>query len=194
MLTEGQMAHAITILAELVVGVKPTDTSSLTAANQILFSVARKTTSVDFIQAQRVRNIIMQHLSHLYDDHPGLIIVTPTTPEAGWRIECPGDLTYGFSDANKQLRNMEYVWLANFSGCPAITCPAGFTDPHPCVEGTGKIPIGIMGMGEWCSEDDPIAFGQVVSLFNPPLTLFFGLGKTFNNHLFSSTATTVKPT
>ena len=55
-----------------------------------------------------------------------------------------------------QIRNMEYAYLANFSGCPAISVPAGYVDP---IEGTGKVPIGLMGMGEWCSEDDLLAFG-----------------------------------
>ena len=51
---------------------------------------------------------------------------------------------------------MEYAWLANFAGCPAISVPAGYVDP---VEGDGKVPIGLMGMSEWCCEDELIAFG-----------------------------------
>ena len=97
----------------------------------------------------------MQHLAHLYEQHPGMIIVTPTTPNAGWHIN-PGDLKYGCSDGNTQIRNMEYAWLANFTGCPAISVPVGFVDP---VEGNGKVPIGLMGMSEWCGEDDLISFG-----------------------------------
>lgn len=49
---------------------------------------------------------------------------------------------------------MTYAWLANFSGCPSISVPCGYaSDPE------GKVPIGLMGMGEWCSEDELIAFG-----------------------------------
>ena len=118
-------------------------------------SIGKKTTGVDFLQAQKLRNLLMQHLAHLYEQHPGMIIVTPTTPNPGWHIN-PGDLKYGCSDGNSQIRNMEYVWLANFTGCPAISVPVGYVDP---VEGTGKVPIGLMGMSEWCEEDDLIAFG-----------------------------------
>lgn len=114
LLAEGQSAHAMSILTELAAGVDPADTHKLTPANKVLLSVGRKTTSVDFLQAQRMRNLLMQHLSYLFDQHPGLIIVTPTTPNAGWRIES-GALAYGITNANQQLRNMEYVWLANFS-------------------------------------------------------------------------------
>lgn len=155
---EGQLAHALTILTELVVGVKPSDTSKLTPANKVLLSVARKSTSVDFLQAQRLRNLIMQHLSHLYTKHPGLIIVTPSTAEAGWRIE-PGDLAYGLSNSNKQLKNMTYAWLANFSGCPAISVPCGYADPPPSTKDSSKVPMGLCGMSDWCSEDALIAFG-----------------------------------
>ena len=84
-----------------------------------------------------------------------MIIITPTTPNAGWHIN-PGDLKYGVSDGNMQIRNMEYAWLANFVGCPAISVPVGYVDP---VEGNGKVPIGLMGMSEWGGEDDLIAFG-----------------------------------
>ncbi|GIZ42497.1 hypothetical protein CKM354_000576300 [Cercospora kikuchii] len=150
---EGQLAHAMSILSELATGVLQIDQPKLTPANKVLLGVARKTTGVDFLQAQRLRNLLMQHLAHLYEKHPGLIIVTPTTPNAGWRIGA-GELNYGMTDANKQLRNMEYVWLANFCGAPAITAPVGYeNDPD------GKIPIGLMGMAEWCEEDNLIAFG-----------------------------------
>lgn len=51
---------------------------------------------------------------------------------------------------------MEYCWLANFVGCPALSVPVGYVDPSV---GGGKVPIGLMGMGEWCSEDELIEFG-----------------------------------
>ncbi|KAK4503834.1 hypothetical protein PRZ48_004749 [Zasmidium cellare] len=150
---EGQLAHAMTILSELCQGVKASDTHKLSAPNKVLLSVARKTTSVDFLQAQRLRNLIIQHLSHLYEKHPSLLILTPTTPSAGWRIES-GDLSYGLTNANKQLRNMTYAWLANFSGCPSISVPIGYA-PDP----KGDVPIGLMAMSEWCGEDELVAFG-----------------------------------
>ncbi|KXT05198.1 hypothetical protein AC578_8397 [Pseudocercospora eumusae] len=155
LLPEGQLAHAMTILSELSIGIPQTSTHLLSPANKVLIPVARKTTAIDFLQAQRLRNLIMQHLSHLYSQHPGLIIVSPTTTEAGWKLET-GDLRYGLTDANKQLKNMEYAWLANFCGCPAISVPIGYDTP---ADGKGRVPIGFMGMGEWCSEDELIAFG-----------------------------------
>lgn len=49
---------------------------------------------------------------------------------------------------------MEYVWLANFTGCPAINCPAGLTKDQ------NKVPVGVMAMGEWGTEEDLIAFAR----------------------------------
>lgn len=156
MLPEGQLAHAMTILSEIGSGVP--SVKDITAPNKILISVGKRTPSVDFLQAQKLRNLLMQHLAHLYEQHPGMIILSPTTPNAGWHVN-PADLKYGCSDGNKQLRNMEYAWLANFVGCPAIGAPVGYVDP---VEGTGKVPVGLTGMGEWCDDDGCIAFGYDV--------------------------------
>lgn len=155
MLVDGQRAHALTIMTEILSGCTPSTLAQLTPANKILLSVASQTGSVDFLQAQRMRNILMQHLTHLFDTHPGLTIITPTTPNAGWPFE-PRDLVYGVSDGNTQLRNMEYAWLANFSGCPALTAPVGYLDP---AVGEGKVPVGLMGMSEWGDEDELVSLG-----------------------------------
>lgn len=152
-LHEGQMAHAMTILAEIAT--LNTPLHKVTAPNKILISTGRSTPAPDLLQAQKLRHIIMQHLSHLYATHPGLIILTPTTPNAGWPIHL-GDQAYGASNANMSVRAMEYVWLANFSGCPAIGAPMGYVKPE---QGEGKIPGGIMGMGEWGSDEELVGFG-----------------------------------
>ncbi|OCK84846.1 amidase signature enzyme [Lepidopterella palustris CBS 459.81] len=155
MIHEGQMAHAMTILAEIA-ALHP-DVTDLTAANKILITVGSKTPATDLLLAQKLRNILMEHLAYLFQKHPGLIIVTPTTPNPGWHISGgKGDLKYGVSDANMSVRSMEYVWLANFTGVPCITFPVGYVDP---VEGKGKIPIALSGNGEWGSEDELIEFG-----------------------------------
>jgi Asp-tRNA(Asn)/Glu-tRNA(Gln) amidotransferase A subunit family amidase len=153
LLQEGQLAHAMTILAE---GIDLSHSIwDLTPPNRVLLSVARQTPTIDFLLAQRVRNAIMEHLAHLFQKHPGLIIVTPTTPNAGWAIE-EADLACGMSNANMTLRNMEYVWLANFTGIPCLQMPVGYVDG---VKGKGKVPIGMSGQSEWGSEDALIEFG-----------------------------------
>jgi Asp-tRNA(Asn)/Glu-tRNA(Gln) amidotransferase A subunit family amidase len=154
LLHQGQLAHAMTILAEGASG-HNTSIYDLTPANRILMSVAQQTPATDFLLAQRVRNIIMEHLAYLFRKHPGLVIVTPTTPNAGWPID-PADLSHGMTDANMQLKNMEYVWLANFTGVPCIQFPVGYVNGE---KGTGTVPVGMSGQGEWGSEDALIEFG-----------------------------------
>jgi len=162
-LSEGQSAHAITILSEMATTAKSQFHPSrpwltdLTAANKVLLSVGSQTPAPDYILAARLRHLIMSHLAFLYQKHPGLVIVTPTTPIAGWPIGQEGDLKYGFTDANLSLRNMEYVWLANFTGCPALSCPVGYVSP---AKGSGDIPVGFHAMGEWGSEDALIEWGR----------------------------------
>lgn len=154
LLHQAQIAHAMTILAE---GASSLQNSihDLTGPNRVLLSVAKQTPATDFVLAQRVRNILMEHLAHLFRAHPGLIIVTPTTPNAGWAIG-DGELSHGVTDANKQIRNMEYVWLANFTGIPCIQFPVAYVDG---AKGSGKVPLGLSGHGEWGSEDALIEFG-----------------------------------
>ncbi|KAF1814077.1 amidase signature enzyme [Eremomyces bilateralis CBS 781.70] len=154
-LVEGGQAHAITILSEIASGFPSARATNLTPANRVLLAVAGRARAQDLLAAQRVRNALMQHLAHLYRAHPGLIIVTPTTPLAGWAIG-DGDLSDGVSDGDRSIRNMEYVWLANFTGCPALSMPVGYVAPGT---GQGDIPVGLMGMGEWGAEEELIRWG-----------------------------------
>lgn len=155
LLTEGQLAHAMTIMAEGVAGFKQS-IYSLTPPNRVLMTVGRQTPATDFLLAQRLRHLLMQHLADLFTKYPGLVIVTPTTPNAGWPID-EAELSHGVTNANMQIRNMEYVWLANFTGIPCIQFPMGYVDG---VKGKGKVPVGMSGQGEWGSEDALIEFGH----------------------------------
>ena len=135
---EGQKAHALTILSESRSSVSQSDISKLTYANQLLLNVAGShATAQDFLFAQRLRCLQMSHLQWLWEEHPGMMVVTPTTPCAGWKIKKPSDVTgYGVSDGDMSLRSMEYVYLANWTGCPAISVPLGYAE--------GDVPVGFM--------------------------------------------------
>jgi Asp-tRNA(Asn)/Glu-tRNA(Gln) amidotransferase A subunit family amidase len=156
-LPEGQLAHAMTILAEI--GSEIHDFTGLNPANKILLSVGKHTPALDFLLAQKLRQLLMQHLAFLFRRHPGLVVISPTSPIAGWHISGgDADLKRGVTDANMSLRNMEYVWLANFTGCPALTIPVGRAEPK---EGSGDIPVGLMAMGEWGNEDGLLEWGRI---------------------------------
>ncbi|EXJ83535.1 hypothetical protein A1O1_07158 [Capronia coronata CBS 617.96] len=155
LLPQGQKAHALTILSETRSQYSTDKIKQLTWHNQLLLNVAGShATAQDFIFSQKLRNLLMCHLAWLWEEYPGLLVLTPTTPCAGWKIGKPSDVTsgYGVSDGDMSLRSMEYVYMANFTGAPAITCPMGYTD--------AGVPVGLMAMGEWGSEEQLIAFGK----------------------------------
>jgi Asp-tRNA(Asn)/Glu-tRNA(Gln) amidotransferase A subunit family amidase len=139
-LPQGQKAHALTILSEVRSSVTPTQIAKLTYANQLLLNVAGShATCQDFLASQRLRELLMTHLASLWKKYPGMLVVTPTTPCAGWKVGDPGDVVKGgrgVSDGDMSLMSMEYVFVANWTGCPAISCPMGFAE--------GDVPVGIM--------------------------------------------------
>ena len=156
-LPEGQLAHTVTILGEITTDI--TDFRGLSSANKILLSIGKHTPATDFFLAQKLRNLLMQNLAFLFKKHPGLLIVTPTTPDAGWHISGgASDLKNGITDGNMSLKTMTYTWMANFLGNPALTIPVGRVNPQ---EGEGQIPVGLMAMAEWGEEEQLLAWGRV---------------------------------
>lgn len=139
LLPEGQKAHALTILSEARSQITRHQLPRLSWHNQLLLNVAGShATAQDYIFSQKLRNLLMSHLAWLWEKYPGLLVLTPTTPCAGWKIGHPSDVTsgYGVSDGDMSLKSMEYVYLANFLGTPAISCPMGYADAN--------VPVGLM--------------------------------------------------
>ncbi|RFU26548.1 hypothetical protein B7463_g9790, partial [Scytalidium lignicola] len=165
-LVEGQLSHAMTVLTDATTMLPIT--KNLTAANKVMLALGTVTPASDYLLAQKLRTLLMQHLAYLWKKYPGMIIVTPTTSCAGWRVKHrSAEMSYGVSDGDHTLKTMEYVWMANYAGLPAITVPAGFVVPEgrrnagevADEDVEGKIPVGLMGNGEWCSEDTLLQWG-----------------------------------
>ncbi|KAI2616320.1 amidase signature enzyme [Hypoxylon sp. NC1633] len=161
-LQEGQYAHSAWALTEAIalqrsrVSDPNNALANLNHCNQLLLTVGGCTSGADMIKYGQLRALIMQHLAFLWKTHPGLLVVTPTSPEAGWLIH-PGDQAYGFSDGNVTIRNMMYIWLANSTGCPAVSAPVGYVDPE---KGDGKLPVGLMAMGDWGAEEQLLSWAK----------------------------------
>ncbi|KAK0624649.1 amidase signature domain-containing protein [Bombardia bombarda] len=168
-LSQGQLAHAAICLAE---GADEAKTRTrdparwlqlLSHPNRILLGMGSQTPAGEYLRYGQIRNVIMQHMAFLYEKYPGLLVLSPTTPIAGWPVKS-GDDAYGFSEGNTSIMNMTYAWYANMCGCPAVTCPAGYVDPK---QGKGKLPVGLMAMAEWGEEEQLLAFaGDVEGYLN----------------------------
>ena len=92
-----------------------------------------------------------------------MVVVSPTTPNAGWAIGAgAGERKTGLLDGNMSVRNMTYIWMANFLGCPALSVPVGRVSGEGTAQGKeGGVPVGLMGMGEWGGEDGLLEWGRV---------------------------------
>lgn len=152
---EGRSAHSLICVAEMSEMARkrtpnPADWLSLVgSANKLLMSVATQTPSADYIKANSLRELLMQHVAFLFQKYPNLLIVTPTTPIIGWP-KAPGDEAYGASNTNVAHQNMMYVFLANMTGTPSVSVPAGYVDPD---QGEGRLPVGMLATGEWGAEE-----------------------------------------
>ncbi|KAJ9150301.1 N-acylethanolamine amidohydrolase [Pleurostoma richardsiae] len=168
-LREGQLAHSALCLCEAADEARARAPPGgnwldlLNYPNKVLFGVGAQTTAGDYLKFAQVREALMRHLAALYQRYPGLLVVTPTTADPGWRIH-PGDLRYGMSDGNMSIRNMMFCWLANVVGCPSVTAPVGYVDPDA---GTGKLPVGMLAMGEWGAEEQLLVWaGEAETYIN----------------------------
>lgn len=161
-LNEARIAHSLLCVTEMVEDARrrtpnPANWLDLVSwANKLLFSISRHTPAADYIKANALRELHMRHLAYLFQKHPGLLIMAPTSPFAGWPRH-PGDEPYGSSDTNRTVQSMVYIFLANLTGVPALTVPVGYVDPD---QGEGKMPVGLMAMGEWGAEEDLLQFAK----------------------------------
>lgn len=134
-------------------------TDPLSPANAISTCLGAQTPAADYIKFAQLRSVVMRHLAHLFETHgSSLLVVTPTLPDEGYPID-PRDAARGFTDGNRTLRSMMFVWLANMSGCPAVTIPVGYAEPAEG-QGEGRLPVGMMAMGMWGEEERCLAWAR----------------------------------
>lgn len=167
LLHEARLAHGAVNLAEAAqhaqarlppaeaaaTGVRWTDL--LAPANAVACSVGAQTTAGDYLRFAQVRAVVMRHLAALFERHgAGLLVASPTLPDAGYAVH-GGDEAYGFTDGNRCLRSMLFVWLANMSGCPAATTNGGYVAAD---QGEGTLPVGLMALGMWGEEERCLAW------------------------------------
>lgn len=134
-----RVAHTITIAGEMAQALGHTYAQHHKehgADVRINLALARAMSAQDYIQAQRVRRRMINHLTQVFNQVD--VIMTPTTGITAPRIR-PKALSGGESDLTTLFEIMRFATLANLTGLPAISFPAGY-DP-------AGLPIGMQAIG-----------------------------------------------
>ena len=142
-LDEIRIAHAITILAEIAAAMhKYLPQRKLHApAVRLSLVLGESLTSLDYIQAQRVRTRAMAAFRTVFQQVD--VIITPATALAAQPIPTAG-LKGGWSDLGTDTEMMRFIFPSNFTGNPAISFPAGY-------DGRG-LPVGLQAIGRHWEE------------------------------------------
>ncbi|KAI8088981.1 amidase signature domain-containing protein [Halteromyces radiatus] len=137
-------AHLVTICSEMYdfASRYQDQRRSFSAYTRIMSVISQNLDARDYVRAQQVRGLMMNHLQRIFDDDNVDLILTPTTA-----IQAPcipkRAHSYGLSNATWTTKSMEYTTLANLTGIPAVTIPSGFHN--------GK-PLAIQLMATWFNE------------------------------------------
>ncbi|KAI9270707.1 amidase signature domain-containing protein [Phascolomyces articulosus] len=139
-------AHAITICSEMNTfaeqALEGKPKSNYTPSTRVMMAISEHISAQDYYKAQQVRTQVIEHLSQVFKKDKVDLLLLPTTaitapelPQSAFR--------YGMSDTVKTTGAMVYATLANFTGLPALSVPAGFHNNKP---------VGMQLIGEWWNE------------------------------------------
>ncbi|MCA9551781.1 MAG: amidase, partial [Myxococcales bacterium] len=138
-----RVAHAVTILTEMATAMDryPEHRGDLAPHVRVNLSVARRFTGTDYVRAQRVRALAMRQMDALFAQVD--LLATPTTAITAPKIPVD-DPKETWSDLSTVTELMRYAFLANLTGHPALTVPAGHDD--------AGLPVGLQLTGDHWQE------------------------------------------
>ncbi|MCA9690473.1 MAG: amidase [Myxococcales bacterium] len=133
-----RVAHVVTIAAEMARSMEPfmaRHRKDFSLEVRINLAIARGLTARDYIKAQQVRTLAVDHWTQLLHDVD--VIATPTTAAVAPEIRADA-LARGESDFVVLSEIMRYAPIPNLTGLPAITYPVGQV---------GALPVGLQLIG-----------------------------------------------
>ncbi|CAG8743938.1 27527_t:CDS:2, partial [Racocetra persica] len=142
-LEDARIAHLISIGSEhcsVVDGFKK-QAHLLNLPNRATIATLRNANAIDYIKAQQVRTRMMRNMSGVFSDVN--LILTPTCAITAPPIYQRA-LKYGEINTSVTADGIRFVQVANLTGIPAITVPAGYDDKN--------LPIGLQFMAKWYDE------------------------------------------
>ncbi|KAF9363733.1 hypothetical protein BGX34_003422 [Mortierella sp. NVP85] len=179
-LFENGKAHNITIVGEMLAKVYE-DRKKLNHQTRTELALMASLRMQDFVKAQQQKTRSIRYLETLFGhkdtdpSHQALyphlsgqgsidVIVTPTVANLPPKISA-GAESHGESNYHNNVKTMQYVMMANFTGIPAITAVAGYSKEE-YVHWNGDeystgFPIGIQFMGQWWDEKRLIHIASV---------------------------------
>jgi Asp-tRNA(Asn)/Glu-tRNA(Gln) amidotransferase A subunit family amidase len=143
--------HSCIILSEMAASMLPERSSDFGLDSRTNLAIGRHFRATDLVHALRHRHRLTRELLALMADVD--VIVTPTTATTAPAIP-EAALPDGESNLPVVDALMRFVRLANLTGCPALSVPAGF-------DGAG-LPVGVHLMGRPYEEHLLLRLGRVV--------------------------------
>jgi Asp-tRNA(Asn)/Glu-tRNA(Gln) amidotransferase A subunit family amidase len=152
-LEAARVAHTIIITREMLdalVADLHIHNYKLTNETRLSLALAREFSDADVRKAQQTRATLISNLKELYTKVD--YIATPTTGLTA-PVITPASLPHGLSDLSSTFEIMRFAFVANLSGLPAISIPAGHTK--------SGLPIGFQLMARPWQEHELIEAAQV---------------------------------
>ena len=126
-LEAARVAHTIIITTEMLHGLQTalaTHADALTDETRLSLALAREFTSADIAHAQQTRAHCIANLRSIFAEVH--CIASPTSGLVAPTIS-PSAIAQGVSDLGSTFEIMRFAFLANLSGLPAMSMPAGAT-------------------------------------------------------------------
>ncbi|MEK6611885.1 MAG: amidase [Gemmatimonadota bacterium] len=137
-----RVAHLVAITSEMLTGMLPQIRDRLGdfgIETQLNIAIARGSTAVDYVHAQRVRTRAMAHFARALGHCDA--IITPASGNTAPRIHPRGGAV---SDLTRSMETMRFAFSSNFTGHPAVSFPAGYD--------SAGLPVGMQAIGRGWSE------------------------------------------